>query len=411
MYPWPPIGQNIARLRDLSGMTQEGLAERSEISVDLIRRLEQGNRKTALIGSLYKIANGLDVPLSVLLSQQPVFSAEEATADELAEAGRIEHLRQVLQPVASGLAPTATPEAWTLPDLQRSSRDAWRLYQTGELAEVAALLPGFIVSGQQLARDTQGHDRDQALTEISQIYQVGAALLTKLGYEDLAYDAAKEALAMVHAVDDVLVSMSATQALGYVLLRQGRMAEAEALALQTAEANEPRFGKAVPAQLSAWGHILRIGTIAAARQERYSQANDLLNLMQLAAHRLDKDYVDDYQCWYGPTMVGMNAVTLAAERGEYGQALSLAASVSRNGGAAKHSRMSYLLDVANAQAHENRSDDAVDVLLDVRRQAAELLHYQVLAREIVRMLLDGRGVSRSRSEGLRELATFLNVQV
>jgi transcriptional regulator with XRE-family HTH domain len=32
------------------------LAERAGVSVDLIRRLEQGNRQTALIGSLYKIA-------------------------------------------------------------------------------------------------------------------------------------------------------------------------------------------------------------------------------------------------------------------------------------------------------------------------------------------------------------------
>jgi hypothetical protein len=48
--------------------------------------------RRALIGSLYKIANGLDVPLSVLLSQQPVFSAEDAT-DALAKGGRIDLCR------------------------------------------------------------------------------------------------------------------------------------------------------------------------------------------------------------------------------------------------------------------------------------------------------------------------------
>jgi transcriptional regulator with XRE-family HTH domain len=405
VHPWPPTGENIARLRTVSGLTQEGLAERAEVSVDLIRRLEQGNRKTALIGSLYKIANGLDVPLSVLLSQQPVFSAEDAT-DALAKGERIDHLRQVLQPVAAGLAPAATPQAWTLPDLQRSSRDAWRLYQTGEIADLAALLPGFIVSGQQLVRDTHDHERDQALAETSQLYQVGAGVLTQLGYEDLAYDVANEALTMSHTVDDVLVPMSATHALAYVLMRQGRMVEAEALAVRTAEANEPRFGQASPAQLAEWGHLVNIGMRAAVRQKRYDQANDLLNLAQLAAHRLDGDYVDDYQCWYGPTMVAMQAVEVATESGEYAQALSLATSVSPSGGASTHTRISYLLDVANAHAHENQPDDAVDVLLDVRGKAAELLRYKVLAREIVRMLLDMKGISRSRSEGLRELATF-----
>ena len=218
-------------------------------------------------------------------------------------------------------------------------------------------------------------------------------------------------MAMAHAVDDVLVSMSATHALAYVLMRQGWMAESEALAVRTAKANEPRSGEAQPAQLAEWGHLLNIGMRAAVRQKRYSHANDLLGLAQLAAHRLDGDYVDDYQCWYGPTMVAMKAVEVAAESGEYAQALYLATSVSPSGGTAKHTRMSYLLDVANAHAHENQPDDAVAVLLDVRSQAAELLHYKVLAREIVRMLLDMRGVSRSRSEALRELAAFLNVQV
>jgi transcriptional regulator with XRE-family HTH domain len=37
MHPWPPIGENIARLRSLSGLTQEVLAERAGVSVDLIR--------------------------------------------------------------------------------------------------------------------------------------------------------------------------------------------------------------------------------------------------------------------------------------------------------------------------------------------------------------------------------------
>lgn len=408
MHPWPPIGENIARLRSLSGLTQEELAERAGVSVDLIRRLEQGNRQTALIGSLYKIANGLDVPLSVLLSQQPVFSPPET--DELpSEAGPIEGLRQLLQPVAAGLAPPATPDVGTLPELQRASRDAWRLYQAGQLAEVALLLPGFIVSGQQLARDTHGHDRDQALVESSQLYNVSAGLLTILGFEDLGYAAAAEALTLAHAADDTVAPLEATYTLGWVLMRQGRMAEAEALAVQTSEANEPRFGQAAPAHLSAWGHLLKIGTTAAIRQERHGRANDLLNLMQLAAHRLDGDYVNDYHQWYGPTTVAKHAVSLAAESGEYGKALSLAASVSPNGGLAKHTRMSYLLEVANAQAHEHRRDDAIATLFNVRSQAAELLRYQVLAREIVRMLLDMKGSSRSRSEQLRELATFVNV--
>ncbi len=124
MHPWPPIGENLARLRSLAG--------RADLSADLIRRLEQGSRQTALIGSLYEIANGLDVPLSVLLSQQPVFSGQEVA--EVPESGRIDGLRRLLQPVNDGTE--VAPEPWALPDLQRSTRDAWRSYQSGELARL-----------------------------------------------------------------------------------------------------------------------------------------------------------------------------------------------------------------------------------------------------------------------------------
>ncbi len=108
---------------------------------------------------------------------------------------------------------------------------------------MAALLPGFIVSGQQLFRDRRGQERDKALVETSQLYNVSSAVLTELGYEDLGYDAAKEALAIAEQADHALVPLWATTALEFVLLRQGRMAEAETLAVRTAEANEPRLGQ------------------------------------------------------------------------------------------------------------------------------------------------------------------------
>lgn len=407
MHPWPPIGENIARLRSLSGLTQERLAERAEVSVDLIRRLEQGNRQTALIGSLYKIANGLDVPLSILLSQQPVFSAADA-ADAVSEASRIDGLRRLLQPVAGNPEPEAAPV--TLPELQQATRESWRLFQAGQIADLAALLPGIIPSAVQLVQALHGRGRDRALVEASQLWNVGSAVLTTLGYEDLGYAAARQALELAHQADDALVPLWATAAMEYVLGRQGRLADAEALAVRTAEASEPRFGSADAAHISAWGHVVRLGMMAAVRQERHSQADDLLNLMQMAAHRLGRDYVDDYKVWYGPTSVGMHAVSRAVESGDFDAALVLAPEVPSEGGTATRTRMHYLLDVANAQAHGNRPDDAIGTLLMVRRQTPEWLHYQVLPRETVRMLLGMRGVSRANSDSLRDLAAFVNVE-
>ncbi|GAA1182297.1 hypothetical protein GCM10009654_44430 [Streptomyces hebeiensis] len=45
------MGDRVAELRLRRGMTQEQLAERAGLSVDVVRKLEQGRRKTARLSS------------------------------------------------------------------------------------------------------------------------------------------------------------------------------------------------------------------------------------------------------------------------------------------------------------------------------------------------------------------------
>jgi len=62
-----------ARMRQLRRacrpqLTQRELAERAGVSVDLVSKLEQGQKQSALLGSLRKIAAALDVDVGVLLA-------------------------------------------------------------------------------------------------------------------------------------------------------------------------------------------------------------------------------------------------------------------------------------------------------------------------------------------------------
>jgi transcriptional regulator with XRE-family HTH domain len=65
------IGARIRQLRLARSprLTQEQLAERAGVSVDLIGKLEQGQRQTAQLGSLHKLANALGVEVSLLLAR------------------------------------------------------------------------------------------------------------------------------------------------------------------------------------------------------------------------------------------------------------------------------------------------------------------------------------------------------
>ena len=60
------IGVRIRRFRG-KALTQRQLADQAGVSVDLVRKLEQGGRQTASIASLQKLARALDVDISDLV--------------------------------------------------------------------------------------------------------------------------------------------------------------------------------------------------------------------------------------------------------------------------------------------------------------------------------------------------------
>ncbi|MGH3924979.1 MAG: helix-turn-helix domain-containing protein, partial [Pseudonocardiaceae bacterium] len=405
MYPWPPIGENIARLRLLADLTQEELVSKAGVSVDLIRRLEQTSRLTARIQSLYHIANALDVPLSVLLAQPNVLRPSERDGEQ----GGVLALRQALTPAKNGISPTdEAPEVLSVAELQRSAQEGWRLYRRGKFSALAALLPDLISAGELATQQLTGQERAAAFTVLADVYQVAAVLVTHLSHDDLGFVAAQKAITAADRSDDQNLRAVTVATLSFILLRQGRLTEAEQVALDKANENEPSLVKATPVELSVWGMLLWMGMTAASRNEKPAQAADLLSLMQAVAHRIGEDRCD-YSMVFGPTSVAMQAVGLAVERGDSGQALELARQVPTTGKVPLITKARHLLDVAHAQCLENKNADALTSLREVQALTPEWMRYQVLAREITRALLTKQGATRSRLPGLRELATYLGV--
>src|SRR6266508_814450 len=57
----------------------------------------------------------------------------------------------------------------------------------------------------------------------------------------------------------------------------GSQDQAQRIAVEEAERFEPRFGKATPEQITVWGGLLVCGAVAAARDDKPDEADDLLN--------------------------------------------------------------------------------------------------------------------------------------
>jgi transcriptional regulator with XRE-family HTH domain len=78
-YPGPPgkggetlvDGGRLAQLRRDHGWTQELLAGRAGLSAELVKKLEQGVKRSTRLSSLAALARALDVPVGVLLGDSP----------------------------------------------------------------------------------------------------------------------------------------------------------------------------------------------------------------------------------------------------------------------------------------------------------------------------------------------------
>ncbi|HEY3003649.1 MAG TPA: helix-turn-helix transcriptional regulator [Kribbellaceae bacterium] len=65
------IGDRLRKLRGERGLTQEQLAERADVSVDLVKKLEQNARSSARLASLAALADALAVSPAELLDERP----------------------------------------------------------------------------------------------------------------------------------------------------------------------------------------------------------------------------------------------------------------------------------------------------------------------------------------------------
>jgi transcriptional regulator with XRE-family HTH domain len=132
------IGERLRRLRSERGLTQEQLAGLASVSVDLVKKLEQGRRESARLASLAALADALDVPLSELTDKRPRL---DGAGDRL-----VLSLRDVLltPDLLPGMDPADDDEPAPMDELRSLTSSGWRDYWGGRFAELARRAPGLI---------------------------------------------------------------------------------------------------------------------------------------------------------------------------------------------------------------------------------------------------------------------------
>jgi transcriptional regulator with XRE-family HTH domain len=387
-----------ARIRHLRGklLSQRELADKAQVSVDLIRKLEQGRRHTASIASLQRIAKALDVNIAELLGKPtPVLSADPAAG--------VVAIRRALTPVDDLLdldVIEGTP--LTLDEAERTVTYLWGAYWAGRYELLSTLLPNALMQMRATHRAVPATEKTRAAHALARAYQAAGDTLVHLGHQDAAFLAIREALRAAHESDDPLLYAAMRVSVAWQLLVQGRYEESERVAVVAARGVEPH-GNASESELSAYGILSVTAATAAARSQKRDSARQLLDVANETAGRLGYDRAD-HQTTFGPAKVAMLAVDVHVVQDDFSSALAAAKSLPRDAALPLASRARHLADVALSNLRLGRDDRALHTVLTMEQLAPDWIKYQTLPRQVVAELVERE---RRVSPQLRELALRL----
>ncbi|MFF5566633.1 helix-turn-helix domain-containing protein [Streptomyces sp. NPDC012623] len=393
------IGDRIRSLREFRDLTQEELAERADIHVDTIRKLEQNVRQSARINTLRALARALDVQLERLVGQPTV-------TRELSDEGGLIALRDAIQDFTALPGVLADTDLEDPPDTEEwaaSVKAATSHYWAGDYSTLYGMLPLLLRDGRAVARQA---DSECVWQQLALAYQLAASLSAQAGHPDWAFAAVEKQLAAAQRASDPLMEGMGISTLSWVLLRQGRWEDAQDVAERKADALEPSFRRATPVQLAVYGNLLVAAATPAARQDRRDDALTLLTLAESAATRSGP--VRAYGSAFSVVDVRTQQVNvaLAGREPDPSEALRLSDRVTVEDITRPVHSAHYRVDVAQAKYQTGDGDGALETLLEVEEDQPEWIKFQTLATTTVREMLEAE---RRRNSPLRGLAARLGV--
>ncbi|MGH3974082.1 MAG: helix-turn-helix domain-containing protein [Pseudonocardiaceae bacterium] len=389
------LGERIRRHRKAALMTQDDLAAAAGVSTDLIRKLEQGQRHTASIGNLHRIAGALDVDLGELLGR-------ESMPDAAPDAGVVA-LREAVADVADLLG-DVEGEPLSLPDAERSVTYLWGAYWSGKHEHLIGLIPQALTGLSATLHAADVATRPRAAATLAGGYWVAASTLADLRYPDAAFIALRRAVDLALSSDDALLAAALKGGMSWQLMKDGRFAESERLAVRTAESVKPH-GDVPLHGLSVYGTQLVRAATAAARDDRGAVAADFLVAAGEVAQRLKCNRID-YESPFGPSLVTMQTVDANVVTKNYSAALEAASQMPSNHGLPLGAYCRHLTDRACAHANLGQEEQALALLLTVEGMAPDWIRHHAFAHAVTRELL---ATERRRSTPLRELAKRIGV--
>jgi transcriptional regulator with XRE-family HTH domain len=386
------IGRQLKKLRG-KDVTQRKLAERADVSLVLVQKLEQGARQATSLATLHKLARALDVEIGELLGQKTNLPEPTEDAGVVAIRHAITNIDDLLTERAAQ-RPPATTEG-----LRRTVTYGWGAYSAGRYDLLGKVLPNALLDTRTI--ELVGETADLA----AQLYEIAGTALVFLEHPDAAHIAIREAMRLADGGTDPLRLVVLRNTLSWLLLKQGRYAESYDLAVTTAADVTPGNRDELP-RMTLWGKLLVRAAAAAGRAGDGAQAHHLLGEARDVAQHTG--YRNDYECAFGPDLVTMQMVHVHVVTQNYTTALT-AQALPRDSALPLDHRARHLEDRAVAHTWLGHDERAVDILEEMVRLAPPVWsQYQTQSKILVRELQQRERRTRT-SARLKDLAQKFHV--
>ncbi|MFD4377097.1 helix-turn-helix domain-containing protein [Streptomyces sp. NPDC058486] len=406
------LSENVRKHRRRAGLSQEQLAEASDLSLGVVRKAEQGGNLS--VESIHALARALKTTTATLFATEALDPVHIA----IGEGPKLAELRRALMPpVGLREVLVEVDQAPPLSVLRSEIDDSHALYHADAYNSVAKKLPA-ILRGAEAAVNLaeEGDPRSEALTVRADAYLLTGKYLTQVRRYDMAYHALSLGIRDAREVDKPHIAATGVVGMAWLLLRQDRFDEAEHLAAVTADEIEPRMSRATPGEVALWGELLQRVASAAIRNNRADVAKEARKLTATAASNLGREHVDFRSHWttFGPVTAEAKAIEDLALIGDYRGVLDRAdkgpvgpQGLARLGRPSANNWDRHRLDVARAYSKLGSHQDAMTELCVIKDQSPEWLKHQAMARRIMEEILKTR--KRTLTQEMRDMALHLGL--
>ncbi|MFD8011261.1 helix-turn-helix domain-containing protein [Streptomyces sp. NPDC058955] len=397
------LGKTLRRLRRLAALTQEELAERSNVSVDVIRQLEQGRKHSARLPTLHALANGLGVELTTLLGDPPAVSSMGEN-----DGPKFVAVRRAIMPALWGPEPREPASDFSLDALRERIADGWTRYHGAEFDSVMDALPALIADARSVTASPRLVDREEGFAALGKALQLAGHVAVRMGKTDLALISLERATDAADRSSNPLLLPMLVNSVAWTYQRQGRLDDALSIALRAADDMKGAGLTETADGLKVWGGLTMSAATSAARSGDYERAADLMGHAEEEASRVSKlaEGGDNRMVSvFSPSSVRIERVRLAVQYGHPHDALALAKGMRLSKDTPPSWRTWLLLDVARAHTDTGDAAGAVKTLESLRKVAPTWMQHHTLAVAIVRDLWS----LPNHPPGLRPLAEFLGV--